>query len=117
MHRLGYVLEDGAFVPYEVLRFTQQKVHDETSADGMCRHEAAARRQVRSLHVSNGAAAAPAHRRGRRGGIELVAEFAQAPLEAVDLAPLRHHHLVEIGDHLVLLGETPLEFERRVSVS
>lgn len=37
MRKLGYVLEDGAFVPYEVLRFTQQTVHDQIWADGMCR--------------------------------------------------------------------------------
>jgi hypothetical protein len=37
MRRLGYVLEDGAFVPYEVLSFTQQTTHDQIWADGMCR--------------------------------------------------------------------------------
>lgn len=37
MHRLGYVLEDGAFVPYEVLHFTEMKVHDQIWADGTCR--------------------------------------------------------------------------------
>lgn len=37
MRQLGFVLEDGAFVPYEVLRFTQLSVHDAIWADGMCR--------------------------------------------------------------------------------
>lgn len=37
MRQLGYDLADGAFVPYEVLRFTQQSVHDAIWADGMCR--------------------------------------------------------------------------------
>lgn len=37
MRQLGYELEDGSFVPYEVLRFTQQTVHDQIWADGTCR--------------------------------------------------------------------------------
>ena len=37
MRELGYVLADGAYVPYEVMRFTQQVVHDAIWADGLCR--------------------------------------------------------------------------------
>lgn len=37
MRQLGYVLADGAYVPYEVLTFSQQKVHDEIWSDGLCR--------------------------------------------------------------------------------
>lgn len=37
MKSLGYVLEDGAYVPYKVLNFTQGKQHDPTWADGECR--------------------------------------------------------------------------------
>jgi hypothetical protein len=37
MRQLGYVLNDGAYVPYQVLTFSQQKVHDEIWADGLCR--------------------------------------------------------------------------------
>ena len=33
---LGYVLEDGAYVPYEVLSFQQQKARDAVWADGTC---------------------------------------------------------------------------------
>lgn len=37
MRALGYRLEDGAYVPWKVLNFTSQKVHDEIWADGLCR--------------------------------------------------------------------------------
>jgi len=37
MRKLGYRLTEGEYVPYEVLRFTRQTVHDEIWADGMCR--------------------------------------------------------------------------------
>lgn len=37
MNQLGYVLADGAYVPYEILGFTQKTVHDEIWADGLCR--------------------------------------------------------------------------------
>lgn len=37
MRQLGYVLDDGAYVPYEVLQFTQKAVHDAIWADGLCR--------------------------------------------------------------------------------
>jgi hypothetical protein len=37
MRALGHVLEDGAYVPYDVLRFSQLTVHDALWADGMCR--------------------------------------------------------------------------------
>ena len=36
MRQLGYILDDGAYVPFEVLRFTQTAVHDEIWADGLC---------------------------------------------------------------------------------
>lgn len=36
MQDLGYVLTDGAYVPWKVLTFTQQKTHDEMWADGIC---------------------------------------------------------------------------------
>ena len=37
MRQLGYVLEDGAYVPYKVLNFTQTAVHDEIWVEGICR--------------------------------------------------------------------------------
>ena len=37
MKDLGYVLEDGAYVPWKVLKFAKQAVHDQIWADGMCR--------------------------------------------------------------------------------
>ena len=37
MRQLGYVLNDGAYVPYEVLQFTQITTHDTIWADGLCR--------------------------------------------------------------------------------
>lgn len=37
MRALGYTLEDGTYVPYEVLKFTQQKVDDATWVEGICR--------------------------------------------------------------------------------
>lgn len=36
MRELGYVLKDGAYVPWKVLHFEQQTVHDDIWADGMC---------------------------------------------------------------------------------
>ena len=36
MRALGYTLESGSYVPYEVLKFTQQKVDDATWAEGIC---------------------------------------------------------------------------------
>ena len=36
MQDLGYVLADGAYVPWKVLTFTRQKTHDEMWADGTC---------------------------------------------------------------------------------
>ena len=36
MRALGYTLENGSYVPYEVLKFTQQKVDDATWAEGIC---------------------------------------------------------------------------------
>lgn len=37
MAELGYVLKDGAFVPYAVLRFRKLKAQDAIWADGICR--------------------------------------------------------------------------------
>ena len=37
MRDLGYDLADGDYVPYEVLSFTRQKLHDATWAEGICR--------------------------------------------------------------------------------
>ena len=37
MRALGYRLEDGSYVPYEVLTFTQHKVDDATWAEGICK--------------------------------------------------------------------------------
>lgn len=37
MRDLGYVLADGAYVPWKVLGFTLQKKQDEIWADGTCR--------------------------------------------------------------------------------
>jgi len=37
MRELGYVLPDGAFVPYDVLNFRKQKSQDPIWADGLCR--------------------------------------------------------------------------------
>ena len=38
----------------------------------------------------------------QRGRFEFIAEFANAAVQAVDLAPLRHDHLVQICNHPVL---------------
>lgn len=37
MRRLGHVLTDGAYVPYEVLSFDLKKQQDDTWAEGQCR--------------------------------------------------------------------------------
>ena len=37
MAELGYKLKDGAFVPYDVLRFRKLKSQDAIWADGICR--------------------------------------------------------------------------------
>lgn len=37
LRQLGYRLEDGAYVPYEVLSFVPQKSQDQVWTDGMCR--------------------------------------------------------------------------------
>ena len=37
MRDLGYVLADGAYVPWKVLGFTLQKKQDDIWADGICR--------------------------------------------------------------------------------
>jgi hypothetical protein len=48
-------------------------------------------------------------RAGHSRGVEFVAQFAQAAFKAVDLAPLGHDHLVEIGDHPLLIGQAPFQ--------
>lgn len=39
MQKLGYVLEDGAYVPWKVLAFREEKRQDESWAEGTCRME------------------------------------------------------------------------------
>lgn len=36
LQELGFVLDDGAYVPYKVLRFSDQKTRDQVWADGIC---------------------------------------------------------------------------------